>query len=99
MCPPSADAMHWSQDVVDQRTRSALPAPATSAPTILIVDDEPVIRSLMRDVLEDEGYAVDEVEDGVQASRHCDNVVPSLIVVDAVMPNLDGFELCRLLRR
>ena len=64
-----------------------------------IVDDDPVIRSLMRDVLEDEGYAVDEAEDGVQASRHCDDVVPSLIVVDAVMPNLDGFELCRLLRR
>src|ERR1700744_3734437 len=99
MCPPSADAMHWSQHMASQRTRSSLQAPATPAPTILIVDDDPVIRSLMRDTLEDEGFAVDEAEDGVQASRHCDDVVPSLIVVDAVMPNMDGFELCRGLRR
>ncbi len=99
MCPPSADAMHRSQHMTDQQTRSSMPAPATAASRILIVDDDPVIRTLMRDALEDEGFVVDEAEDGVRASRHCDDVVPSLIVVDAVMPNMDGFELCRGLRQ
>jgi diguanylate cyclase (GGDEF)-like protein len=91
--------MDWSQRAADQRTQSSPSAPAAPAPPILIVDDDPVVRSLMRDVLEDEGFVVDEAEDGVQASRYCDNVVPSLVVVDAVMPNMDGFALCRSLRR
>ncbi len=69
-----------------------------SAPTILIVDDDPVVRSLMQDSLEDEGFSVIEAEDGVQACGACDHTVPSLLIVDAIMPNMDGFELCRRLR-
>jgi signal transduction histidine kinase len=80
----------------------ALPGAQSSAgpaPTILIVDDDPVVRSLMQDSLEDDGFSVIEAEDGVEACRRCDEMVPSLIVVDVVMPNMDGFELCRELRR
>src|ERR1700730_15534233 len=61
-----------------------------SAPTILIVDDDPVVRSLMQDSLEDEGFSVIEAEDGVQACGACDRTVPSLLIVDAIMPNMDG---------
>src|SRR4051812_3237767 len=75
--------------------RSTAPA---GAPTILIVDDDPVVRSLMQDMLEDAGFAVIEAEDGVEACRRCDETVPSLMVVDAMMPNMDGFELCRQIR-
>ena len=53
----------------------------------------------MQDVLEDEGFLVIEAEDGVAACRCCDAAVPSLLVVDAVMPNMDGFELVRKLRQ
>ena len=67
-------------------------------PTILIVDDDQVVRILMRDSLEDEGWSVIEAEDGIAACRCCDEAAPSLLVVDAVMPNMDGFELCRELR-
>src|SRR5580698_1607922 len=70
-----------------------------AAPTILIVDDDPVVRSLMQDALEDEGFAVIEARDGVEACRRCGETVPSLMVVDAMMPNMDGFELCRELRQ
>lgn len=63
----------------------------SAAPTILIVDDDPVVRSLMQDALEDEGFSVIEAEDGVEACRRCGEVVPSLMVVDAMMPNMDGF--------
>jgi diguanylate cyclase (GGDEF)-like protein len=96
VCPPSPDAMDPSLRATDQRALS--PSPAAIVAPILVVDDDPVVRSLMRDVLEDEGFPVAEAEDGVQASQHCDSLVPSLIVVDAVMPNMDGFALCRSLR-
>jgi diguanylate cyclase (GGDEF)-like protein len=73
--------------------------PTILPPTILIVDDDPVVRFLMRDTLEDEGWSVIEAEDGIAACQRCDEAVPSLLVVDAMMPNMDGFELCRELRR
>ena len=65
---------------------------------ILIVDDDPIVRSLMRDALEDEGFAVVEAEDGIEACRVCEERLPALIVADVVMPQMDGFELCRELR-
>jgi two-component system, sensor histidine kinase and response regulator len=65
---------------------------------LLIVDDDPVVRSLMRDTLEDDGFEVIEAENGAEACERCDETVPALIVVDAMMPVMDGFELCRALR-
>jgi signal transduction histidine kinase len=65
---------------------------------ILIVDDDPIVRSLMRDALEDEGFTVVEAEDGIEACRVCEERLPVLLVVDVVMPQMDGFELCRELR-
>ena len=65
---------------------------------ILIVDDDPIVRSLMRDALEDEGFSVVEAEDGVEACRVCEERLPVLLVVDVVMPQMDGFELYRELR-
>ena len=55
---------------------------------ILIVDDDPIVRSLMRDALEDEGFSVVEAEDGVEACRVCEERVPVLLVVDVVMPQM-----------
>ncbi|HXC27284.1 MAG TPA: response regulator [Stellaceae bacterium] len=69
-----------------------------TAPTILIVDDDPVFRSLTRDSLTDTGLTVIEAADGSEALSHCREFDPSLLLVDAVMPNLDGFALCRELR-
>ncbi len=69
------------------------------AAKILIVDDDPVVRSLMQDALEDDGFTVVEAADGVEACRRCEEEAPSLVIADAVMPNMDGFELCQTLRR
>jgi signal transduction histidine kinase len=74
-------------------------SPSTISELILIVDDDPVARSLIRAALEDEGYTVVEAENGIEACRCCDVCVPSLIMVDAIMPLMDGFELCLELRR
>jgi signal transduction histidine kinase len=66
---------------------------------ILIVDDDPVVRALMRASLESEGFGVIEATDGVDACRQCAARRPDLLVVDVVMPQMDGFELCREIRR
>src|SRR5665213_2767261 len=99
MCPPSDDPIMRRLEDEDVPALPGAQSSAGPAPTILIVDDDPVVRSLMQDSLEDEGFSVIEAEDGVEACRRCDEMVPSLIVVDVVMPNMDGFELCRELRR
>ena len=66
--------------------------------TVLVVDDDPVFRSLAADTLSGAGLSVIEAADGIDALRRCGEVDPSLLLIDAVMPNLDGFALCRILR-
>jgi PleD family two-component response regulator/anti-sigma regulatory factor (Ser/Thr protein kinase) len=73
--------------------------PAPDKLTILIVEDDPVVRSLTRDALEDEGYNVVEAEDGVAGCEACEEAVPRLVIADVLMPRMDGFELCRVLRQ
>ena len=57
---------------------------------ILIVDDDPSVRGLVRDVLEVEGYAVDVAEDGFAALRRIEGSRPDCVVLDIMMPGLDG---------
>jgi PleD family two-component response regulator len=78
---------------------AGLPTRTGAAAPVLIVDDDPVIQTLMRAALEEDGFAVVEADDGLSACRLCNHSVPSLLIVDAMMPNMDGFELCRVLRR
>jgi CheY-like chemotaxis protein len=66
-------------------------------PLILIVDDEPNIRLMLRTVLESGGYEVDEAADGRQALERVDHVVPDLMVLDLSMPVADGMSVLRQL--
>jgi signal transduction histidine kinase len=66
---------------------------------ILIVDDDPIVRSLMRATLEVDGYEIIEAEDGDEACDLYEARRPQLLVADVVMPRMDGFALCRELRR
>jgi diguanylate cyclase (GGDEF)-like protein len=91
--------MTWTHGADAPRPSLGSPSPAIAAATIMIVDDDPVVRSLMQDALEDEGFTVIEAADGMEACRRCEEGVPSLLVVDALMPNMDGFALCRDLRQ
>src|SRR6185312_4169024 len=68
------------------------------AATILIVDDDPIVRSLMRATLENDHFAVIEAEDGIEGCEACARHRPDLVLVDVVMPRMDGYELCRKLR-
>jgi DNA-binding response OmpR family regulator len=67
-------------------------------PFILVVDDDPVVRALMRATLQSDGFAVIEAGDGGAGCRIYREHRPDLLPVDLVMPRMDGFELCRELR-
>jgi len=65
---------------------------------ILLVDDEPSITQLSKMYLERDGYQVQEIVDGESALRAIKDEHPALVVLDVMLPKLDGFEVCRKLR-
>lgn len=65
---------------------------------ILVVDDNQVNRNLLSHILTREGYAVQEVRDGAQALAAVANDPPALILLDIMMPGIDGYEVCRQLK-
>ena len=69
-----------------------------SPASILIVDDDDIVREIMRAELEADGFRVVEAVDGVEACQKCWSRLPDLVIADVVMPRMDGFALCRELR-
>ena len=69
------------------------------SPLILVVDDDPTMRMLARAALEKEGCTVEEAEDGVDAISVLAAVKPDLILLDVMMPKMDGFSVCEQVRR
>jgi DNA-binding response OmpR family regulator len=67
--------------------------------TILVVDDEPNILELAKLYLEQEGYRVEVVGSGNDALLKLNSVKPSLIILDLMLPDIDGFEVCRQIRK
>jgi two-component system response regulator MprA len=67
--------------------------------TVLVVDDDPRILSMMRRVLEVDGYSVLSASDGEQALDVMRQQEIDILVLDVMMPGLDGFEVCRTVRR
>ncbi|MFN8523601.1 MAG: response regulator transcription factor [Chloroflexota bacterium] len=70
-----------------------------TGPTVLVVDDERNIVQLARVYLRNEGYTVEAASNGKEALEKARLVKPSLIVLDVMMPEMDGLEVCRQLRR
>jgi DNA-binding response OmpR family regulator len=67
--------------------------------TILIVEDEPILREVMKDYLLEEGYAVLEASDGKQALSLFQEHEVHLIILDIMLPELDGWAVCRRVRK
>lgn len=67
-------------------------------PLVLVADDDDNMRLLTRESLEQAGFHVEEAEDGAQALSAVDLLQPDIVLLDVMMPQLDGFSVCRQLR-
>ena len=67
--------------------------------SILVVEDDKHTRKLMETILKRQGYSVFVAEDGVQGMEVLDNHHIDLIILDVMMPNMDGFEFAKELRK
>ncbi len=65
---------------------------------VLVVDDEEQNRELLRDLVEEQGHQVTEAENGEQALERVKKATPDVILLDVMMPGMDGFEVCRRLK-
>jgi two-component system, OmpR family, response regulator len=84
------DAMTAASILADQATRGA---------RILVVDDEEPIRELLTTALRYTGYQVEHARTGLDALRVASSFSPHLVVLDVMLPDLDGYEVCERLRR
>lgn len=66
---------------------------------VLVVDDSPDTVSMLNDALDNEGFSVLVALSGMQAVSICKKIKPDLILLDAVMPEMDGFETCKTLKQ
>ena len=66
--------------------------------TVLVVDDEPTIREYLRQELEQEGYHVQEAENGLDAIYKAKELMPDLVILDVMMPMMNGFDAAAVLK-
>ncbi|MBN1206603.1 MAG: response regulator transcription factor [Myxococcaceae bacterium] len=71
----------------------------TDRPSILVVDDDAHLREVVSFALEQAGFRVEQAENGREGLARVQRAVPALIVLDIMMPEMDGLELCREVRR
>jgi DNA-binding response OmpR family regulator len=71
---------------------------ASHVGTVLVVDDEPMVRDVVARYLRRDGHTTLEAADGEQAKRILEREEASLVVLDVMLPGLDGLELCRWIR-
>ncbi len=67
--------------------------------TVLIVDDSPTLREMLTDLFRKSGHSVIQASDGVDAQEKLGSNVPDLVVMDVVMPRMNGYELCRWIKK
>jgi DNA-binding response OmpR family regulator len=74
------------------------PGTAGGAPRILVVDDDPTVAEVVAGYLDRAGYAVDRADDGPTALTSAAARRPDLVVLDLMLPGMDGLEVCRRIR-
>ncbi len=70
-----------------------------TASIILIVDDEPTARQTVESILENQGYQIEMAENGIQAISQALALLPDVILLDVMMPGMNGFDVCRRIRQ
>ena len=103
--PPSLDGLARPREL-RERCSTAMSSPERKdtegtierVATVLVVDDEPIVRDVVVRYLEREGYATLEAADGDDARRLVERERLDLVVLDVMLPGTDGLELCRWIR-
>jgi CheY-like chemotaxis protein len=67
--------------------------------SVLVVDDEPVTRNMLRMILSYAGHTIYEAEDGLDALEKIEQYFPDLVILDLMMPNMDGIDVCKHVRQ
>jgi CheY-like chemotaxis protein len=67
--------------------------------SVLVVDDEPITRNMLRMILSYAGYVIHEAEDGLDALEKIKAHSPDLVLLDVMMPNMDGIDVCKTVRQ
>ncbi|HBA87153.1 MAG TPA: diguanylate cyclase [Geobacter sp.] len=70
-----------------------------NTPLVMVVDDDEAVRLLARETLEQSGFSVCEAETGEKALESFDGCAPDIVLLDVVMPGIDGFSVCSTIRR
>lgn len=78
--------------------RPAKPVATEPQQCVLLVEDDPALRRYLQVVLQRAGYEVVTAADGLEAMKFLLTADVDVVITDAVMPNLDGYELCRFMR-
>lgn len=68
-------------------------------PSVLVVEDSPTQRAMLQHMLEEHGYAVRIAADGAEAIKSIHAAPPALVLADIVMPEINGYDLCRRIKR
>lgn len=71
----------------------------TPKPIVLVVDDSPATLGMLNDTLEAAGFTVLIAQSGLTAMRLIERITPDIVLMDAVMPEMDGFEACRRMKQ
>ncbi len=87
------------QQQAAETTTQAPPALLENQPRILIVDDDSSARLALHGILERDGYLIFEAHNGVEAIKTCERECPDLVLMDAMMPEIDGFSACRRIQQ
>src|ERR1041385_1009923 len=91
--------MRWQLRLSRFRSsRISMSTPNTPTPLILIVDDDPVSRDMLRRMLSHNGYDIVEAVDAAQGLVKYQEVHPIVVLLDAMMPGMNGFEMCARLQ-
>ncbi len=93
--PPPVREPFASEPSYDSRPVPAVPR---SRPCVLVVDDEPVIRRILKDALAQRGYDMIDAATGMEAFKLIKEREPDAILLDAMLPDVHGFEICKRLK-
>ena len=93
------EATEERKDIVEEVVEEiATVSPGSGQKQVLVVDDDPMVVKVLRDPLERAGYDVDVAFHGLEALKKVKERQPDLIILDILMPLLDGFKVARLLK-